>query len=256
MNEIKNEKWFQLLEPLIVARKLRPKPEDSKLIKVLNQHTGIRTCEDVKKLIELALKNVDSADSMFSRTSQIKTDEDPDGVIDDMFGELRAVPYLLHKGFKNISYCRREDVDFVAEFDNNVYYIEVAYLRGPSFKTQQIACTLETTQQPLYILDSKKLVSRLKSIYDTKEKQIFKHGYNETNSIIFIISDLEEIYEPWLSHDKIKEEHPILRFILTRKIPTVVFGPSSVYEPEASSLGGAFGKLNHFNYDRFNSNQF
>lgn len=61
--------------------------------------------------------------------------------------------------------------------------------------------------------------------------------------MILIISDLEELYEPWLSHDVHEENHPILSFILSRKIPTIIYGPGSIYEPSAKALNGAFGRL-------------
>ena len=248
----KKQKWFLLLEPLVAARKLRTEWKKAPLIQVLNQRKGIRTWKSIKAFIDYVLKNVDDAESMFSRASQIKTDPDPDSVIKDMIGELRAVLYLLHKGFKNIRYFRRENIDFTVEFDNNIYYIEVAYIRGPIFKTQRIAFIPEVTQQPVYFLDSKKLVSRLKSLYAEKRNQIIKHGYNESNSIILFISDLEELYEPYLEWDKVQEEHPILHFIKTRKIPTIIFSPATVYEPEPASLNGVFGKLNKFEWDLFN----
>ena len=251
----KKQTWFLLLAPIIAARRLRNEPQNSPLSHVLNQSTGpsIHTWKGVKRLIKFVLKMVDNAESIFSRTAEIKTDSNPDGIIRDMFAELRTVLYLDYKGFKNIRYIRRDNVDFSALFDNKCYYFETAYVRGPSFKTQQPACEQSSNQSPTVILGPKKLLNRFQSIYDKKEKQIIRHGYNEANSLIIIVTDLEEVFEPWLSRHKIQGDHPIENFIKKRKLSTVIFSPASVYEPELTALNGVFGKLNKFEWELFNS---
>ncbi|KKK63503.1 hypothetical protein LCGC14_2993620, partial [marine sediment metagenome] len=102
----KKQTWFLLLAPIIAARRLRNEPQNSPLSHVLNQSTGpsIHTWKGVKRLIKFVLKMVDNAESIFSRTAEIKTDSNPDGIIRDMFAELRTVLYLDYKGFKNIRY--------------------------------------------------------------------------------------------------------------------------------------------------------
>ena len=43
-------------------------------------------------------------------------------------------------------------------------------------------------------------------------------------------------YEPWLNYDEFQDRHPILGFVLFSKIPTIIFSPGTIYEPDASSL--------------------
>lgn len=245
----KKKRWFLLIEPLVKARCSRPGHMDSKLLKTLGE--GV-TWKNVKLLMENALQHAANSERIFSRTSQIHTDPDPDGVIDDMFAEARTIPYLLIKGFKNIRYNRRDGPDFSVEFDNQTYHIEVAYIRGPNFKTQTPVFITEVTGAPIFQLEAKKLISRLKTVYAAKEKQVLKYGGDPSNTIIFIISDLEEMYEPWLDHEHFEEKnHPLTGFILSRKIPTVIFAPGTVYEPLPSALNQAFGMLQPFDWEKF-----
>lgn len=247
----KKEKWFLLIEPLVKARRSHPNAQDSRLLKVLEKQEGFGTWRSVKLLMELTFQHVANSERIFSRTSQIHTDPNPDGVIDDMFAEARAVLYLLLKGFKNIGYNRREGLDFSAEFANQTYSIEVAYIRGPTFKTQMPVFVNEPTSVPIFQLEAKKLINRLKTICSAKERQASKHGGNPSNSIIFVISDLDEMYEPWLNHDKFEGNHPIQGLVLSRKFPTVIFSSGTVYEPTASSLNQAFGALRSFDWEEF-----
>lgn len=99
------------------------------------------------------------------------------------------------------------------------------------------------------------MISRLQSICDAKEKQALKYDRNASNTLIFVVSDLDEIYEPWLNHDEFQGNHPILGFVISRKFPTVIFSPGTVYEPPETSLDGTFGRLKAFNWTVF-SNQF
>lgn len=252
----KRESWFLLIEPLAKARSLRPHSENSPLLTTLISQDGLRTWKDIKLSVEIALKNVKNAESIFSRASHIKTDADPDGVIDDMFAELRTVQYLIYKGFKKIKYNRREGLDFFGEFEDKVYNIEVAYIRGPSFKTQEQVYIYKTKEAPIFHLLAKNLINRLKSICDKKEKQVIKHGGSISNSLIFVLSDLFELHEPLLNHDKFQGKHPILGFVVSRKIPTIVFSPGTIYEPDASSLNGVFGKLKAFDWLDFSNQKF
>jgi hypothetical protein len=165
-----------------------------------------------------------------------------------MFGELRTVPYLLMKGFKNIRYNGKKGLDFTAEFDGQFFYIETKHVRGPDFKTQEYAFTDRPKDlSSVYRIQPEKLIGLLEDDYSDKEKQVLKHGGTAENSVIFMITDLEETNAPWLDHIKIEDEHPILHFVLTRKIPTVVFGSGSVYEPKE----GIFGKLQEFSWENF-----
>ena len=100
------------------------------------------------------------------------------------------------------------------------------------------------------------LRGRLKTICAVKEKQASKHGGDPSNTIIFVISDLDEMYEPWLNHDKFEGTHPIMGFVLSRKFPTVIFSPGTVYEPPASTLDQRFGALQQFDWEKFKSMTF
>lgn len=60
-----------------------------------------------------------------------------------------------------------------------------------------------------------------------------------------------ETHEPWFNHVKIQGDHPILHFVKTQKIPTVVHGNGSVYEPEPKALGGIFGTLKPFAWEKY-----
>jgi hypothetical protein len=249
----KKKEWFLLIEPLVRARRLQPNHHESMLLKVMEKKAGLGTWKNVKRVVENALRYAANAERIFSRASQIRTDPDPDGVINDMFAEARTIPYLHIKGFENITYSRRDGLDFSAEFDNQPYNIEVAYIRGPTFKTQKLAVIADGISAPVFRLEARKLISRLKTICTAKEKQASKHGGDPSNTIVFIISDLDEMYEPWLNHDKFEGAHPIMGFVLSRKFPTIIFSPGTVYEPPASALNRRFGALQPFDWEKFKS---
>lgn len=244
----KSEQWFLLIEPLAKVRLSRPTPESSKLLKALDKANGLSSWKSIKLTMNLALQHVTNADQIFSRASELHENPHPDGVIDDMFAEARTVPYLVLKGFKDIIYNRRTGLDYLASFNDQTYNIEVAYIRGPPFKTQK---SVFIAGRNILELDSKKLISRLKTICGTKEKQVVKHKGNSSNTMIFVISDLDEMYAPWLNHDQFEGNHPLLSFVLSRQFPTVLFASGSVYEPSESALNKNFGKLRPFNWEEF-----
>lgn len=241
------QEWWTRLYPLIQARLLREKPESSKLLKILGRTNG--SWGEIKNSIETALTNVKDGERILARISEIKNSPDPDGIIDDMFGELRTVPYLLMKGFKNIAYSRREGLDFKAEFEGNVFQIESTYVHGPDFKTQEyvFASKLETIS-PIYKIRPDKLIRLFEGIYSKKKEQVMRHHGTARNSFIVMITDLEETHAPWLEHASIQGIHPILKLILSWEIPVVIFGRGSVYEPHPDSLGGVFGELRTFEW--------
>jgi hypothetical protein len=248
----KKQKWFLLITPLVSARCASSVLQESNLLKAMQKESGFNSWKTIKKAIEFVLVHAERGDSIFSRSAQIRTSPTPDGVIDDMFAEVRAVPYLVQKGFYDIEYNRRDGLDFSAIFDEKTYHVEVAYLSGPSFKTQtQLVFKDETIINPVYQLEAKKLVNRLKTICTAKEKQAIKHGGDPSNTIILLVSDLEEMHQPWLEHDEFQGQHPILGLITSRKFPTVILAPNTVYEPPASALEGMFGKMQSFDWKAF-----
>lgn len=243
--------WFLLIEPLVNARCSRDGWQKASFVLAMQSGDGWGSWHTIKMWVELALRNASGAESIFSRASQIRTDPDPDGVIGDMFAEARAIPYLLAKGFENLGYQRRDGLDFSMEFSGKKYNCEVAYVRGKTFKTQTPRFKNLVIGGFVYELGAKKLISRLKTICDRKEAQATKHGGSPADTIVFIISDLGEIQEPWLDHDTFQGQHPILGLVTSRRFPTVVFGSGTVYEPEPAALGGIFSDLLRFDWAAF-----
>ncbi len=244
--------WWKLLYPLIQARLLRDKPDNSKLLQILGHLKGIRTWWDIKHCIEIALENIKDGERIFDRASEIKNAPDPDGIIDDMFAELRTVPYLLMKGFKNIVYSPRDALDFKVEFAGNTFHIESTYVHGPDFKTQEYKFnSKQAPGTPIYKIWPDKLIRLFNSVYKRKEEQIHPHQGIASSSLIFMLTDLEETYAPWLEHASIQGVHPIRKLILSWDLPVVVFGCGSVYEPDPSSFGGVFGTLSPFDWTNF-----
>jgi hypothetical protein len=235
-----------LLDPIIEACKKLPNSSSVDLLNALER-------EDVRlglaELIDLALAYVANVETIFSRVHEIRGSSDPNGTIEDMLAELTAAKYLVHKGFKNIVYVRKNGVDFCCEFDGKIIHVEVAYVRGPNFKTQ-IKLPFDKTL-PSYQLDSRKLINRLKTVAGEKEQQILKHGYNRSNALVLIVSYLLELYEPWLDHEQVNSKHPVQFFVESRKIPTIILGPGTLYEPDDNVLDGVFGKLKPFNGREF-----
>lgn len=256
-NDEKNKEWWRRLEPIFRARLQREKPEDSKLLRVLSNRNGFYSWRDIKYSIELAIQNVKGGESILARTSEIEGSSDPDGIIDDMIGELRTVPYLLMKGFKNICYSRRDGLDFTAEFEGKGFHIESTYVHGPDFKSQEYYTSKfennSSLYKPFYInkIRPDKLVRLFERTYSDKKEQVMRHHGTAQNSLIFMITDLEETYAPWLEHAKIQGVHPLLNLILSWDIPVVIFGCGSVYEPHPDSLEGVFGKLQPFEWSQY-----
>lgn len=245
----KQQTWWQLLRPLVRARQLREKPGESRLLQVLSNPNGFRTWKDIKSLTEIALENVRRGHSILARTSEIKKSPKPDDIIDDMFAELRTVPYLLAKGFTDISYSRRDGLDFKATFDGKEFFIESTYVHGPDFKTQEYVFTTKTSN-PIYRIRPDKLIRLFERTYLKKEKQILRSNHAQ-RTLLFMITDLEESDARWLEHAKVQNNHPILHLILSWSVSTVIFGNGSVYEPQSDALGGVFGKLHPFEWQSF-----
>lgn len=211
----KKQKWFLLLEPLIQARNLRENCYESKLIKTMNHSYEWK---NIQSIIELAINNCKNAESIFAAANRIRTSQNPDQVIDEIFAELRALRFLINNDAKNITYNKKNNIDFTCHLGIFIKGVEVTYINGPDFKTQSFS------------LDSKRLINLLKSKYEDKKKQLIKHGYNYSNCIVILVSDLLEMYEPWLAHDLIDGLHPLEYFVLNTEIPTIILS-STIYAP-------------------------
>jgi hypothetical protein len=248
----REQEWWVLLLPLIKARIRRGNLENSNLLKVLSSTAESDPWKRIKKCIEIACKNAHNGHRILSRTSEIKKSPNPDGIIDDMFAELRTVPYLLMKGFENISYFRRNGLDFTAEFQGHVFHIESTYVHGPDFKTQEYLYAVnQESLPPIFKIHPEKLIQLLNRKYTEKKDQIQRHQGSIQNSLLFMITDLEETYAPWLEHAQVQGNHPILNLLLSWEFPTVIFGSGSVYEPRPECLNGAFGSMNRFDWPQF-----
>jgi hypothetical protein len=261
----KNTPWFLLLTPVIQARLSRNKPEESPLIRLLNSKNGLRTWKTLKTSIERTLQGIDNGGKIFSRKEEILTAENPDNPIEEMFAEFRAIGYLRQKGFVELKYFRQKGSDFTALFDGQIYHIEITYIHGPNLKTfhhnPDLVHVILDAQDPDYLKKreellqnwdySQKLRDLLKSRYSKKENQLIKRKVPEENCLILIITDLIETHEPWFDHVKFQGNHPILHFVKTQKIATVVHGNGSVYEPDPTALGGIFGKLELFTWEKY-----
>ena len=261
----RSTKWFSLLEPVLQARLARENPAESRLIQTLNEIRGSHDWKTCKKIIETNLELVENGERIFSRKKEVQFADNPDHPIEEMIAEFRAIGYLRQKGFSNLKYFRQEGSDFQVTFENQLYHIEVTYIHGPNLKTfhhnpdsvdvildRNDPNYLDKRQELLKNWDfSKKLLDLLKSKYLKKENQILKRNVPLDNSLILIITDLEETNEPWFDHVRIEGLHPILHFVKTRKIATVVHGSGTVYEPDPTALAGVFGKLGIFAWEKY-----
>jgi hypothetical protein len=234
-NEEQKKAWFLLWIPIIKARLTCQNSKESPLLKRLETNEGLYTWQSLKIITEFALTQAKNADQIFTKIARkIEPDvKEPDEIINEMFAELKAIPFLKQRGFENLVYQRENSVDFQATLNGERIGIEVTYVHGPSFKTQKIDPEInQFAENPIYTLTSKKLINRLKSIYDEKEKQVLKHGYTASNAIIIIFTHLLEVYQPWLNHVPIDGKHVLQYFVDSCEIPTMIFGPGcTLYEP-------------------------
>ena len=92
--EEKKKKWFLLIEPLMKARSVSSVVQEAKLLVAMQKELGWGSWRTVKQAVEFVLRHAENGDAIFSRLARIRTSPDPDGVIDDMFAEVRAMLIL------------------------------------------------------------------------------------------------------------------------------------------------------------------
>lgn len=239
--EEKQNKWYKSWEPIIERRKLCVNPKDSLLLQLLNSKSEEKNWRVLKNLTEYALSNATNAEKIFSnRVSQMKFDDNskPDEIIEETLSELVAICLLKMLGFEKICHFREDSVDFKAILKKEEFYIEVSFINGPNFKTQ------ENIGNNFYKLLFEKLENKFKNKYESKIKQILKRS-DKDQGIIILITNLEETYSPWLQCLSKNEKHPIQLFVDSCEIPTIVFGQGlTVYISEKLK-----SKCNHF--DRY-----
>lgn len=249
-NEDKLKLWFILLSLLVKKRQVKNDFEQSPLIIALNRNEGYASWKTLKILIEKVIHNVKGGERIFSRTTEIENDPNPDNPIADMFAECKAAIYLLQKGFYDLEYFRQDNIDYQAKFNNELFYVEVTYLHGPDFKIFGDSNPNPQILKPGEKWDySRKLTNFLKSKYSNKELQFLKRNLDPSRCLLLLITDLMETHEPWFDHAKINDLHPIQYFVKTQKIATVLCGCGTVYEAHPDALGGRFGLLNCFSGD-------
>lgn len=231
--EEQKKEWFCLWQPIINKLKSNADHTESNFINCLNTKNGTALFPynwySIKHLTEFALSNAENIKDIFSNIStKIKPNQENDNneIIQQMLTEIKVIPALVLFGFKDIVYCRKDGVDFEAKLNGTSYGIEATYICGPNFKTQEKYLENSAYKQlsPVYLFKQKKLINRLKSIYDNKEKQVTKYEYNPSNAIICIMTNLEETDPFWLEHDQHNGKHPIQSFIDSRNIPTILMG--------------------------------
>jgi len=260
----RKKKWFLLLQPLLHERLKRNNPSDSLLIQTLSQTTEMFNWKTLKSYIEKSVEKAINSEKIFSRIQEVKHDPNPDNPIEDMFAELKAIPYLVQKGFSNLQYFRQKGSDFHAEFERQTFYIEVTCIHGSALKTFPHNPPHINSFEPDYQKkidtiknwdSSRKLTDLFKSKYEKKEKQLIKRDLNLSNCLILIFTNLMDTHEGWFEHVKINGLHPLQNFVNTQEIATVIHG-ASIYEPESTALNGYFGKLNPLAREKYSIEKF
>jgi hypothetical protein len=235
----RQDQWFKTLEHLIKNLLQRENSNQSLFMRTLfdKKHCDWNL---LKGMIEWAESNIKNWEQVFALSNRIKNDPSPDIVMYSALSEITAAKYLFLRGFQNLTF-NKDGVDIDATLNGNHWKIEATYISGDDFKTQKaIYPPRGEGMSPFYQLDSTKLLNILKSKYNQESKQLKKTGARKENSLIVIVTYLMETYATWLSHEVVNGLHPILDFVQSREIPTVVIGAGSIYEPAASFISGPF----------------
>lgn len=232
-------KWFKAIESLINNCLKRKDAKSSLFIRTLfdKEHSGWNL---LKNNIEWAQNHVKNWEQVLALSARIKTNPNPDIVIHSALAEITAARYLFLRGFKDIVF-NKQGIDIQASFQNTLWNVEVTFISGEDFKTQQaIYPSNDSRCSSIYHLDSHNLINRLKSKQQEKENQIKRANLDEGNSLVIIVTYLLETFEPWLSHNQEGHLHPIQKFIASCNTPTIVIGSGSVYEPVTPFVKGNF----------------
>lgn len=189
----KKEKWWSLLEQRDPLRWLLS-----------------RDWKNAKSKIESVLNNVRGGENIF--TSAYADDE--------VLSVLTAVPYLRTKGFEDFSFFKEQ---LTAGFQGKSIQIQVIYVGGIGTKG---SLSTSTPPQTVFKIRPDKIMDLFQSTYLKKEREI-----RGKVNLIFMLSDLEETYAPWLEHAQIEGLHPLQHLVSKWEIPTVIYGRGSIYEP-------------------------
>jgi len=236
----KQKEWWIQLHPILQARLLKDKPDASKLLRALACKDRLNTWENIKSFIELTLQEVKHGEDLLKLADVIQCSRDPDRVMDALCARLRCVSYLFRKGFKNIVFTSGASLDFQAEFEGEIFHIATTYIQGDDFQSQDYMFTHPEKNLPGYRICPDKVIHLLKAVYSEK----LSHIESFPNPLHVMVTDLEETHSEWLAHAAIDGIHPISWCLFDWKIPVVIMGRGTVYEPLSTALNGIFGKLN------------
>lgn len=226
----KKKQWFLLWKPIIDRRLRCANAQGSELLQILSFDSGLKTWMVLKRITEYALEHCQDTLTMFTRISSKMRFEsnDQDEIIMDLLAEVRAPIVLKLLGFDSLTYFRENALDFKAILNGVHYKIEVAHIRGESFKTQQIIAG------NIYKLSDLKLIELLDTIYQRKACQVIKHRAREDGIIFIDAENLNETNSFWLNHTKDGQRHPIQDFVDSCPIPTIVWASGlRLYIPQA-----------------------
>lgn len=219
--------WLKHWLPIIEKRIRSQNPQESSLLKVFSTSVGVHTWRTMKYLTEYAFVQCKDSQKIFTHVVSRMKNNDSDYIIDEMLAELRAIPALMVFGITDIQHYKESNIDFTGKLADEQIVIEVSYIRGPSFKTQR--CVNSDSPMKYYELKPQKLINRLKSKYDEEEIQMQKHcNLISAIKIIFLVTDLEEVYQPWLEDQSYNGKHPIQAFVDSCEIGTILLGPGSI----------------------------
>ena len=235
----RKEVWFVTLVPIVNNLLKRDNPAGSRFIQTLfdKSYSGWNA---LKNAIVWAQANIENWEQIFAISARTESSNDPDTVIYAALAEITAAKYLFLRWFERISF-NKTGIDISSFFQDQPWNIEVTFISGEDFKTQVEAFpSIDEHISPTYCLESRKLISRLKSKYQEEEKQLGKWFDNKRNCAIVIVTHLFETRAQMLSHDEIDGLHPIQFFVKSCVVPTIVIGSGSIYEPVACFINGRF----------------
>ena len=206
------EDWFKYIKPIYEKRKnLKNTLWDGfGLIYTIDNNRY----ERLKNLIEKVAKNVKNFEQIFEIASQLK-DKDADDRIDDMISELRAASYLIDRGYEKIEYQKRK-LDFKCKKDKEEFLVEVKFVRGPDFKTQErvyLAYKL-SPDKPIDIFNRK---------YIEAKQQFINHKVMVGSQMIILVTSLLESDKFWFGDT-------VENWRRNQDIKTVILTNGDIYE--------------------------
>lgn len=184
LENLEKTDWFKYIKPIYEKRKKLENPGDSRLIFAIDNNKYDR----LGQLIERVISNITNAKQIFGITKQLNNKNEkvnPDGKIDDMIGELRAVWYLVDCNYKNIIYQKKK-VDFICEKDSVKYAVEVKFIRDSDFRTKRLGKDLGFN----FSNEGTKIIEILEKKYTKAKTQIKKYHMDDYIPFIVIVNNI------------------------------------------------------------------